>query len=273
MNLESRGLFAGVKWTMMFVAAVAWVYTPAANATDFCVSSPSELANAFGQAANNAQADEIRISVGVYTISTAGLVVTDGFGVDLLGGFDSNCNFRDVNNSVTELSPSVPGGVILRLATGAAVSKLEDISFNNGYVEITAESNVIVKAITLSSSVPIEVEQDSDGDGVFDSADACPQDPNGTTDTDGDAVCDYLDVFPRDPSETQDSDRDGVGDNADAFPRDPFETVDTDGDGVGDNEDEFPNDPARTGVSSNVGLPISIIIQAICNRTPERCPK
>ena len=80
---------------------------------------------------------------------------------------------------------------------------------------------------------------DIDGDGVEDSLDAFPNDPNESEDTDGDGVGDNADAFPSDASETADSDGDGVGDNADVFPNDPSETVDTDGDTVGDNGDNF----------------------------------
>ena len=70
------------------------------------------------------------------------------------------------------------------------------------------------------------------------------------TDDDNDGVADTLDVFPKDPEESLDNDHDGIGDNADpdddndgtedasdAFPFDPHETIDTDGDGVGNNAD------------------------------------
>ena len=109
-------------------------------------------------------------------------------------------------------------------------------------------------------------ETDSDGDGVFDSVDICPDTPedavrvftNGCTeaqlDSDGDGVDNSLDAFPMDANETQDSDGDGVGDNSDAFPLDRNETQDSDGDGVGDNEDAFPNDANETQDSDGDGI-------------------
>jgi alpha-tubulin suppressor-like RCC1 family protein len=87
---------------------------------------------------------------------------------------------------------------------------------------------------------------DSDGDGVGDTSDAFPNDPNETTDSDGDGVGNNADAFPNDASESKDFDGDGVGDNSDAFPYDWKETVDSDGDGVGDNSDAYPNDPAKS---------------------------
>ena len=79
------------------------------------------------------------------------------------------------------------------------------------------------------------------------------------TDDDNDGVADTQDVFPKDPDESLDNDHDGIGNNADpdddndgaedasdAFPFDPLETIDTDGDGVGNNAD---TDDDNDGVS------------------------
>ena len=80
---------------------------------------------------------------------------------------------------------------------------------------------------------------DTDGDGVGDSLDQCPNTPSGETvdangcalsqlDSDGDGVDDASDAFPNDASETLDTDGDGVGNNAD---------TDDDGDGYSDSEE------------------------------------
>ena len=64
-----------------------------------------------------------------------------------------------------------------------------------------------------SSSPP-----DSDGDGVVDSSDAFPNDPNETEDTDGDEVGDNADNCPADANADQaDSDANGEGDACDAI--------------------------------------------------------
>ena len=112
----------------------------------------------------------------------------------------------------------------------------------------------------ISHTVPTE---DSDGDGVDDTSDAFPADPdewadsdmdgigdNADLDDDNDGIADTHDRFPFNPAEWADLDGDGVGDNADidddsdgvndvqdAFPSDPREWLDTDMDGIGNNAD------------------------------------
>tara|TARA_B100002052_G_scaffold284146_1_gene295744 strand:+ start:116 stop:2827 length:2712 start_codon:yes stop_codon:yes gene_type:complete len=76
---------------------------------------------------------------------------------------------------------------------------------------------------------PVQNWNDSDGDGVPDLWDPCPNDFEGTLDTDSDGVCNNAD---------SDDDGDGTDDWADAFPLDPSEDTDTDNDGVGNNADD-----------------------------------
>ncbi len=75
----------------------------------------------------------------------------------------------------------------------------------------------------------IETGSDTDGDGVADTVDNCPQDPNtDQLDNDMDGAGDVCDA---------DDDNDGTPDSQDAFPFDPAEDTDTDGDGIGDHAD------------------------------------
>jgi hypothetical protein len=89
---------------------------------------------------------------------------------------------------------------------------------------------------------------DSDGDGVPDCIDGCPNDPNKTAP--GLCGCGYIDS-------TNDSDGDGTPDCTDGCPYDPNKTApgvcgcgvpdtDTDHDGTPDCHDGCPNDPAKT---------------------------
>ena len=120
-------------------------------------------------------------------------------------------------------------------------------------VEVTPSDGTDFGQTEVTSEVTI-VDVDSDNDGVFDSEDAFPNDPNESQDSDNDGVGDNGDAFPNDPNETMDSDSDGVGDNADAFPNDPNETMDSDLDGVGDNADAFPFDPNEDSDSDMDGV-------------------
>jgi len=114
-------------------------------------------------------------------------------------------------------------------------------------------SNVITLPLAINACA------DSDGDGVCDADDNCPNDPNplqengdgdadgdacdacpidANDDSDGDGVCDSDDVCPNDLND--DSDGDGICDSDDACPDDA--TNDTDGDGLCNKDDPCPND-------------------------------
>jgi hypothetical protein len=73
-------------------------------------------------------------------------------------------------------------------------------------------------------------------------------------DNDGDGVLNSDDAFPDDPNEAVDSDGDGVGDNADAFPDDPDEDTDSDGDGIGDNADSAGSGATTSASADNLLL-------------------
>lgn len=108
---------------------------------------------------------------------------------------------------------------------------------------------------------------DTDGDGIPDHLDECPEVPglaefNGCPDTDGDGIPDHLDECPNTPGLPEfngcpDTDGDGIPDHLDECP-----TVaglpefngcpDTDGDGVPDHLDKCPNE---AGPKENNGCP------------------
>ncbi|MEW6199884.1 MAG: choice-of-anchor W domain-containing protein [Planctomycetota bacterium] len=126
--------------------------------------------------------------------------------------------------------------------------------------------------------VPDECQLDSDGDGLINPCDGCPNDPNKyepgacgcgvpDTDSDGDGVPDCSDGCPDDSLKTEpgvcgcgvsdaDDDGDGVPNCADGCPDDPAKNqpgtcgcgmpdVDADGDGMPDCLDACPSDPAK----------------------------
>ena len=158
-----------------------------------------------------------------------------------------------------------------------------DLADSDGDGFSDGEEVIAGSSPTDGSSVPGPVVSDTDGDGVLDSADNCPDVLNADQanndgdslgdacdpDDDNDGVNDEDDAFPFDASESADNDGDGTGDNADpdddndgvnddedAFPFDASESSDFDGDGTGDNadldddndgvndeDDAFPFDP------------------------------
>jgi len=118
--------------------------------------------------------------------------------------------------------------------------------------------------------------KDTDGDGVSDRKDKCPDTPAGVkvdvvgcpVDTDGDGIADYQDKCPEVKGLAAlqgcpDADGDGVADADDRCPNTPAGVkvdasgcpVDSDGDGVADYLDKCPNTPAGTKVDAN-GCPL-----------------
>ncbi len=109
--------------------------------------------------------------------------------------------------------------------------------------------------------------KDTDGDGIFDKDDECPETPglpefNGCPDTDGDGIEDRNDACPNTPGLAEfngcpDTDGDGIADPQDACPTVPGLASlngcpDADGDGITDAEDGCPNE---AGPRSNNGCP------------------
>jgi hypothetical protein len=130
---------------------------------------------------------------------------------------------------------------------------------------------------------------DRDGDGIPDSVDACPDEPEDKDgfqdedgcpdlDNDGDGIPDDKDKCPNEPEDKDgfqdedgcpdlDNDHDGIPDSVDKCPNDPedkdgFEDEDgcpdddNDGDGIADAQDKCPNDPETVnGFEDEDGCP------------------
>ncbi|MGI9549723.1 MAG: OmpA family protein [Aurantibacter sp.] len=108
---------------------------------------------------------------------------------------------------------------------------------------------------------------DTDGDGIYDKDDACPEVAgleafNGCPDADGDGIEDSKDSCPNEAGSKEmngcpDADGDGVADKDDACPNEAGLAnlggcPDADGDGVADKDDECPNE---AGPAENKGCP------------------
>ena len=109
--------------------------------------------------------------------------------------------------------------------------------------------------------------KDTDGDGIYDKFDACPDVPgleafNGCPDTDGDGIKDSDDACPNEAglaimNGCPDSDGDGIADKDDMCPNDKGTKEnngcpDTDGDGVIDKDDKCAS---QAGPAANAGCP------------------
>jgi len=156
-------------------------------------------------------------------------------------------------------------------ATGAALVKFQQ-SHN-------LRQTGILDWETMNQLLPHRPGKDSDGDGVADSLDKCPNTPRGAKvdakgcpiDSDGDGVADGLDKCPNTPKGVKvdregcpvDSDRDGVFDGPDKCPDTPKGAkidatgcpIDSDDDGVPDGLDKCPATPKGIKVNAD-GCPI-----------------
>jgi outer membrane protein OmpA-like peptidoglycan-associated protein len=149
---------------------------------------------------------------------------------------------------------------------------------NGGYV---VNADDLTDAAAMEKFVQdVLLYPDSDGDGVPDHLDKCPDTPKGVKvdaqgcplDSDGDGVPDYLDKCPNTPKGVKvdatgcpiDSDGDGVPDYLDKCPNTPKGVkvdsdgcpLDSDGDGVPDYLDKCPGTPRGVPVDET-GCPIA----------------
>ena len=143
---------------------------------------------------------------------------------------------REINFHTVSFADKKEGRTVLE-----EMSRVSDgISVEGGEL---ASDEVALDRFVKDVFYLVEVLLDSDGDGVVDEADKCPNTPRGITvdargcppDSDGDGVPDYLDRCPGTPP--------GVAvDNSGC----PF---DSDGDGVADHLDKCPNTPKGATVN------------------------
>ena len=158
-------------------------------------------------------------------------------------------------------------GCNLNLRVQTLQEQLRNFKSTNISPELYVSCNWALSKAVAQMFVDPAILRDSDGDGVPDHLDECPNTPKGVKvddrgcplDTDGDGVPDYLDECPNTPKGVEvdekgcpfDTDGDGVPDYLDECPGTPKGAkvdergcpLDTDGDGVPDYLDECPGTP------------------------------
>ncbi|OON69003.1 OmpA family protein [Hymenobacter sp. CRA2] len=143
---------------------------------------------------------------------------------------------------------------------------------------------------TVGLNISLGKAKDTDGDGVPDRKDKCPDTPSGVQvdengcplDKDKDGVPDYQDQCPDQAGKAElqgcpDADNDGVRDSEDECPDQPGTAAlrgcpDADGDGVADKNDKCPDTPRGTQVDAN-GCPL--VVDSDGDGVPDnvdRCP-
>jgi outer membrane protein OmpA-like peptidoglycan-associated protein len=135
-----------------------------------------------------------------------------------------------------------------------------------------------------------KVEADSDGDGVIDKSDKCPNevglaryDGCPIPDTDKDGLNDEVDKCPNEPGTAKyngcpvpDTDKDGINDENDKCPNQPGTAKyqgcpipDSDGDGINDEEDKCPS---QAGPASRNGCPVTDRDNDGIDDESDKCP-
>jgi len=174
------------------------------------------------------------------------------------------------NNEIADLGVGVKYPFNENIKTFIELRGLRDFSNNdNHYGFIIGLTYGFGAAETTDSAVENVKEEvkksvDSDGDGVIDAMDKCPNTPKGVKvdekgcqiDSDGDGVYDNVDKCPNTPA--------GVSVDVNGC------AVDTDNDGVADYKDKCPKTPANVKVDEN-GCPLDSDNDGVADYL-DKCP-
>ena len=199
------------------------------------------------------------------------MLTAEGFGRTSLGRSDATARFANRENSPIE----VLGGIKYLHPKGFVVGAAGSAGVHTGYGAPDWRATGMV-GYTMPERAPV---LDTDGDGLLDPDDACPNEPEDfdgfqdedgcpDLDNDGDGILDVDDECPNEPEDFDgfededgcpdpDNDGDGILDVDDACPNEPGppETngcpdPDRDGDSVPDRTDNCPDEP---GTVANQG--------------------
>lgn len=209
-------------------------------------------------------------------------------------------NIKSVNDSRGDIRATDGTDVYVPLGLGANINFTPNVSafwqatyglnFSDDRDMRVADNNdqFLLNQVGVKFNIGSSGGIDSDGDGITDNKDACPDAPGlaqhkGCPDSDGDGLIDRADECPdiagtRKNKGCPDSDGDGIIDKADKCPDVAGSAmyrgcpnVDSDGDGVRDDVDQCPDTP---GTRSNKGCPIKVVDtdgDGIAN-TDDQCP-
>ena len=190
----------------------------------------------------------------------------------LIGGGETEYNFEGAREDLDDAQYNVGAGVFGALSPRFSIRS--DIRGVYSDESGSFKPYLFVGLTGILGSVDSKAPTDTDGDGVADRRDECPNTPPGRVvdetgcelDADGDGVVDGDDACPNTPAgktvdnrgcpPDADSDGDGVPDRTDDCPNTPAGVavdsrgcpVDSDGDGVPDYQDKCPDSEAGAKV-------------------------
>jgi len=182
---------------------------------------------------------------------------------------DSQDNARATNGTDVFVPLGIGANINITPNIGAFWQATYGLNFSDDRDILVADNNdqFLLNQIGLKFNIGSSAGLDSDGDGVSNSRDACPNTPGpiqykGCPDSDGDGIMDRTDECPNIAGSKRfngcpDTDGDGIVDKTDKCPDVAGSAKyrgcpDTDGDGMTDDIDECPNTP---GKRANRGCP------------------
>lgn len=202
--------------------------------------------------------------------------------------FDNQLNFH--KEKIDSALPNAGAGINFRLSPVVTLNLQETFMFTNNDARDGIVSGNDDDYLTHSLGLTFNLgnSKDTDGDGVADNKDNCPDTPSGVAvdkmgcplDRDNDGVADYLDSCPDIAGSKllngcPDSDNDGIADNNDRCPNQAGPIAlkgcpDEDNDGVANIDDNCPNTKLGTKVDTK-GCPLDNDKDGIAN-DEDRCP-
>lgn len=174
---------------------------------------------------------------------------------------DTDLSDATIVNNIYDANLAVGAGILFQFndRVGLEVANTFNSPLNDSWDGVSEGNNDIYLQHSAGLIFSLRKPTDTDGDGIPDKKDKCPDTPSLASvdsqgcpvDTDADGVADYLDACPTLTGSLAlngcpDTDKDGVADREDTCPTVPGTArfagcPDTDGDGIQDSEDVCPN--------------------------------